>query len=401
MPLHSMTTTQTKRKMKVGIVGAGAAGLCAAYTLQKDLKGLEDDDNNIADSVKIQILEASERMGGRLRKLEGFVDYPIDIGGEWIHGNPKKLFTKIIDDPKVQINNIETVRYNVNPCYSWEEGKFYKYKENWKQDHFMINYTWAQFVEEYFGKHVESLIEYNTPIECIDYTNKDRIVLRSCHGNTYEADYVILTASVTVLKRGDITFVPALPSRTAKALSRMKMHPGFKILFEFSEQFYHDGFSLEADDKVDGQRVNGENGERFFYNESWEKRSNRHVLSVFNYGLTMKQFKGMTDDEMVQKILQELDEMYDGKASATYIQHFVQNWTTEPYIGGLYSEWQSGTIKPMLEPVDDRIFFAGEAFPPDGENNGYAHGAAISGQYQSRRILSRIQKETQKRAGSS
>lgn len=49
------------------IIGAGAAGLFAGKVL--------------ADrGIDFRILEASDRYGGRVGKLEGFADYPLDLG---------------------------------------------------------------------------------------------------------------------------------------------------------------------------------------------------------------------------------------------------------------------------------------------------------------------------------
>ena len=58
--------------MNVLIIGAGAAGITAGHLLAER-------------GVDFEILEASSTHGGRVRKVDDFVDFPIDIGGEWIH----------------------------------------------------------------------------------------------------------------------------------------------------------------------------------------------------------------------------------------------------------------------------------------------------------------------------
>jgi heterodisulfide reductase subunit A-like polyferredoxin len=63
---------------KVIIIGAGAAGLAAAKVLQ--LNGID-----------YEILEATERYGGRIKKDSLLADFPIDVGAEWIHSNPVVL----------------------------------------------------------------------------------------------------------------------------------------------------------------------------------------------------------------------------------------------------------------------------------------------------------------------
>ncbi|MEL7533797.1 MAG: FAD-dependent oxidoreductase, partial [Bacteroidota bacterium] len=62
-----------KNKQKIIIIGAGAAGLYAAYTLAQ--RGID-----------FQILEATDRLGGRLGKIDDFADYPLDTGAQWLHG---------------------------------------------------------------------------------------------------------------------------------------------------------------------------------------------------------------------------------------------------------------------------------------------------------------------------
>lgn len=58
---------------KVLVIGAGAAGLYAGYVLK-------------SRGIDFQVLEASDHYGGRLGKLTGFANYPIDLGAEWLHG---------------------------------------------------------------------------------------------------------------------------------------------------------------------------------------------------------------------------------------------------------------------------------------------------------------------------
>lgn len=60
------------------IIGAGAAGLYAAYILKS--KG-----------IKFTILEASAKHGGRMGKLTGFADFDIDTGAQWLHGRNNLL----------------------------------------------------------------------------------------------------------------------------------------------------------------------------------------------------------------------------------------------------------------------------------------------------------------------
>jgi monoamine oxidase len=59
----------------VVVVGAGVAGLYAAYLIRRNNKAL-----------RVVVLEASSRIGGRILTKQGFAPWPVDLGGEFIHG---------------------------------------------------------------------------------------------------------------------------------------------------------------------------------------------------------------------------------------------------------------------------------------------------------------------------
>ena len=61
----------------VVIIGAGAAGLIAARELSRAGKG-------------VRVLEARDRVGGRMREIEDPRSLaPIELGAEFVHGRPE------------------------------------------------------------------------------------------------------------------------------------------------------------------------------------------------------------------------------------------------------------------------------------------------------------------------
>ena len=60
------------------IIGGGAAGLMAAKLLSESGK-------------KILLLEAKDRLGGRIQRIENF-SFPVEGGAEFIHGKLKTTF---------------------------------------------------------------------------------------------------------------------------------------------------------------------------------------------------------------------------------------------------------------------------------------------------------------------
>lgn len=87
--------------LKVCIVGAGVAGSTAAYHLMQH--GVKN----------ITILEAAPIIGGRCKTMEpNMADFPIDVGGEWIHVN-KKILDEITGIPGVA-DKTPTVYHRIN-----------------------------------------------------------------------------------------------------------------------------------------------------------------------------------------------------------------------------------------------------------------------------------------------
>jgi monoamine oxidase len=60
-------------EVDVVVVGAGVAGLYAAHMMK-------------ATGLRVVVLEASTRIGGRVLSLDGLAPWPVDLGGEFIHG---------------------------------------------------------------------------------------------------------------------------------------------------------------------------------------------------------------------------------------------------------------------------------------------------------------------------
>jgi len=88
-----------------------------------------------------------------------------------------------------------------------------------------------------------------------------------------------------------------------------------------------------------------------------------------------------SDVAITNALLQELDGMYNGQASASFVSSHVENWTTKPFIKGAYSYSTIGMgyarqIASM--PVDKKLYFAGEAMNLNGHHQ-TVFGALESG----------------------
>ncbi len=348
---------------KVLIIGAGAAGLTTAYLLNKL-------------NIDFELLEASSDFGGRVKRLEGFADFPIDLGAEWIHTEPN-ILNQIAGNEKPNAD-IETIVYNPKEISLWkdEELKTRDWARRFYSEYKFKDTTWYGFLETYIVPDIYDRIVFNAPVDQIDYSG-DKVLVRTASQNaqTYEADQVIVTVPVKILQGESIAFKPALSNTKKEAIDSITVGDGLKVFIEFEERFYPDilmfGPLLQAafrDNKI-------------FYDAAFGKEANRHVLGLFTINEQASEYVELgTDEKIIERILDELDEVFDGQARQHYKQHIIQNWTAEPYIQGSYSYDFLGDraqiMADLFEPVEEKLFFAGEAF--SDENQATVHGACES-----------------------
>lgn len=392
---------------EVLIIGAGAAGLYAGYLLH-------------ARGIKFKILEADSRYGGRLGKIENFADYPLDAGAQWLHGannivsdlaaqsvvkvaldeSTEKFWfrNELVDELPLSTDLFEgedlpdisfkdyALQRGLDEDYAYiieqiagdqgaaaDQLSVYHNnheEENWNsgEEDYKFPATFFDLIDQKIAAPIQAHIQLNTPIKSIDYT-ADIITVSDDQGNTYFADKVILTVPITILKGGDIDFIPPLPSEKTAAFSRIGMGPGMKVFLKFNTRFF--------DENIIGGTVCAA-----YADESVGKNGNDHVLLAFVMGDQAAALSALANDELIiAALLEELDQMYPGQASSSFVAGHVEDWSRKPYIKGAYSFSTVGmgnAREIAAQPIEDKLFFAGEAMNINGHHQS-VHGAVESG----------------------
>lgn len=351
-------TFHTNFSGKVIIVGAGAAGLVAGYLLKRY-------------GVDFEIIEAAPVYGGRLKKSSNFADFPIDLGAEWIHTDPK-ILADIINNPNSNAN-IDIIVYNPQTIKSWKNGKLrsHNYISSLYSEWKFKNSTWFDFFEQFIVPEIADKIILNKPIAEINYQG-DKVILSTNNNQTFEADKVLITTPIKTLQNDQIAFQPSLPTDKKEAINKIFMGDGIKIFIEFKERFYPDILAFGSI----FQALNEE--EKFVYDAAFRKDSNKHILGLFAINEKARAYTQLnSEQEIIDKFIAELDEMFEGKATANYVNHIIQNWSKEPYIQGAYSYSfdgnQNNIVATINEPLLNKIYFAGEALSIN--NQAMVHGA--------------------------
>lgn len=355
---------------EVIIIGAGASGLAAAKILEQN-------------NVEYIILEATNRYGGRLKKDTTLADFPIDIGAEWIHSNPKVL--NIIKGKSGSQIDDELVPYKLESGAKWNGKKMKPVSEgymnfvyNFMPESKFKNSTWYDFVSENIAKDVAHNIVYNASVNSVDYSGK-KVVITTSNGLTYEADKVLVTVSIGVLKSNMITFTPELGKKKKKAIESITFNSGFKVALKFSEKFYPDAIQCKV-----------KNGEKTFYDIAFKKNSESNVLGFLCTGdETEKYYDLKSKQRIINQILKELDEMFDGKASERYMDKYLfEDWGQYEFTQGTWTQAfqeRKSHLKILNQSLDDKVYFAGEIYDPYKQMG--VPGAILSGYYSIDKLL--------------
>ncbi len=264
-----------------------------------------------------------------------------------------------------------------------------------------------------------SRVSLNRAVKAVDYSGDTiNLTILNTSDNSETSETVtklIVTSPVTVLKNpSKMTFTPALPSGKTAALSRIGMDASMRIVLEFTR---NDFFRKPVDGGPAPAFIFGDPEiPSYFFQGVGHSNLNRTV-SVTVTGAKAQEFTTLlgalpyapANVELVAKqVLEEMDLAFEGKPSLNVRKRFpedggtiiaaIKDWTAEPYIlGGQSYPMINGTNDDRVQlaaPVDDKIFFAGEATDFTGEF-GTVSGALKSGERAAKELVEVILAENE------
>nr|MBP6314768.1 NAD(P)/FAD-dependent oxidoreductase [Chitinophagaceae bacterium] len=411
----------------VVVIGAGISGLAAAKKLTE--KGFT-----------VVVLEAQDKVGGRLR-TNNTLGVAFDEGASWIHGMDGNPLTTLaqesgmttaqtVDDqadacydmggvlrsPSVY-NTAEATLYNILDTLmnSGNANQSFETVFNSLYPGYATDRLWQFFLSTYITfdtgdlNKVSSLlynegeefggiekiatngfdtipkylanglnIQLNQRVSKIDYSSSKIKITHN--GLEREADYVLVSVPLGVLKANSIQFTPALPIAKQTAIQKIGMNCVNKFLLTWNLPFWDNTQYIVYTPNIK---------DRFNYFVNVNKYNpSANALMTFAYAEYARQSETLSDAQIISEIMVHLKDIY-GNGIPNPTNMVRTKWQSNENSFGAYSytaiETEMRHFDDLAEAIDDALFFAGEHTNADYFST--AHGAYLSGIREADKII--------------
>ncbi len=411
------------------VIGAGAAGLAAARVL--------------ADAGReVVVLEARNRIGGRLFTDRTLCDLPVDLGGELIHGAEvvtweiaralglptRKMTGVFLREQGEWIPFDDADLRGIDPA-ALPEPEPGESRQGWLERAGIPEQEWppifrmldadgepfdrvsagakiAQLslepVVDAYGSADHALltgydavmqaladgidIRFDATVHEVTWSGQGvAIVATDTRGNArhYTADHAVATFPIGVLKGGAVRFAPPLPPSRQQAIDALGITSVVKLLYGFDRAVFPDGWDMVFD---------FDNPIPIWWAWDGTTTRDRHdfqVVTAWAAGDVSRRLRAEAVDDraLLELGLDALRRLFDQPdltpAFATW-----HDWEADPFALGAYSSVPPGAetaYQALSKPDTGRLLWAGEATIPGQSKT--VHGAIASGRRAASAIL--------------
>ncbi|MCW1966830.1 MAG: FAD-dependent oxidoreductase [Anaerolineae bacterium] len=417
------TSTQSP---DVIIIGAGIAGLAAAQKLMQR-------------GERVLVLEARDRIGGRLWTSNKWADAPMDLGASWIHGvqgNPITALAKQIGAKMARTSYDAAIGYGPDgkPLTDAQEAVIERYdkairqalRTAQKQDpdqsvkaviekalnvtklpadaqravSFVLN---GKLEQEYGGSVAELSAHWYD--DSAEFDGEDELFLAGYGAiATHLAKNVPIETKTQVRriewKRGEASVTTdgktyraekvllTLPLGVLKrgavafapALPAQKQKAIEALKMGVLNKCYLRFPKVFWESKYDWMEYVSPKAGEWVEWVSFARPTGLPILLGFNAADAGRAIEALSDEKIVASAMQTLRTIF-GRNIPDPTDFQITRWNADPFAGGSYSFNPVGAVPEMREhlakPVDETLFFAGEA--TSRKYFGTVHGAYLSG----------------------
>jgi monoamine oxidase len=384
------------------VIGAGISGVTAARDAQR--AGL--------DAV---VLEAADRIGGRMRTTRDFCSQPVEEGAEFVHtaeaatwpelraGAFETLRCEPADGYLMSIGGRRSPELFADPSLAkmgdvlgalerydgpemsaaeWVDGRGLEGVARAMAEQMLTVHPLGDLAQlSMRGLREDRVAElergtdwrlaggYDTLpawiAEGIDVRlgarvtdvvwSRDRVSVRTEAGATFDARAAVCTLPVGVLKSRAVGFDPDLPAAKWCALDGLEMGAVMKVLLRFTEPFWPDTLTmLGCDGPV-----------RLYWTPLYGRADADPVLTAYVGGHRARSLSAMTEAEATAVVLADLDRLFpEATPSKQVVDARRVDWCTNVNTRGGYSFVRLGGVgsRAALAAADTgALFWAGDA----------------------------------------
>lgn len=226
-------------------------------------------------------------------------------------------------------------------------------------------------------------IRLSTRVTTIDLTRADRVTVQTDRG-ALSARAVIVSAPVSLLAAGDITFTPALPAAYEQAFADLPFGVVDKLGIAFNADIFGE---TPANTVVTRHQDVGEDQ----FAMGLAKLAGLPMMNFFVADDLARDLEAGGTPAFEAYAREFLTATYGSDAAAAMERTVIHPWGSDPLTLGSYSAAKVGKVSAratLAEPIDDRLFFAGEAISTNAHSS--LHGAFLTGQQAANRIADQM-----------
>jgi monoamine oxidase len=389
----------------VVVIGGGAAGIAAARRLHDA-------------AIDCLLVEARSRLGGRAW-TEIRAGFPVDHGCGWLHSADRNPWTKIAEAQGRTIDKTPppwsrsslgfrlgeqqdyrqafiafdqrvseladaakdaAVAVALEPDGRWNglisavvtfingaEVSDVSLRDYNNYDDTEVNWRVVEGYGAAIAAYGDGLrVEFECPVTRIDRSNK-RLRIETAKG-AISADQAIVTLPTTVLAAMEEFFAPALPDKIEAARNLpLGLDDKLFIALDRPEEFEKESrlFGVKNDSRTAAYHI---------------RPFGRPMIEAFFGGSNARELERAGEGAFFDFAVGQLTGQFGNNFAKRIRPLCVHRWGADPFARGAYSYAVPGKVDcraVLAAPVDNRLFFAGEACSKDSYST--AHGAFFTG----------------------
>jgi monoamine oxidase len=209
---------------------------------------------------------------------------------------------------------------------------------------------------------------------------------------TFVASRALVTLPLGVLQSAHfVRFEPQLPGDKSEALRKLAMGKVVRVALCFRERFWQELHGTS--DSRNLARLSFLFSRDSFFPTWWTQMPETvPIITGWAAAKSAEKLAGMSKQAVIDTAVQSLSSLLHVEKSAVQSQltsAYFHDWNADPFSQGAYSYVKvggEGCQRTLGSPIENTLFFAGEATDTSG-HNGTVHGAIASGQRAAREIL--------------